>query len=133
MARAGEVTCKFTARIERQQDRYVLEIPESEIEFGTLTPGDICRISVQVTDKRAEERVQPKREAGGPPAPVSVGERLTVEIEDMGDEGDGITRVKHGYVLFVPDTEPGDEVTVEIQNTGPSYGFAEVVEEGTRE
>lgn len=58
-------------------------------------------------------------------APIAVGEQLTVRIEDRGSEGDGVTHVD-GFTLFVPDTEPGDEVTVEVTDVKPRFGFAEV-------
>jgi 23S rRNA (uridine2552-2'-O)-methyltransferase len=58
-------------------------------------------------------------------APIEVGEQLRVRIEDRGSEGDGVAHVD-GFTLFVPDTEPGDEVTVEVTDLKPSFGFAEV-------
>ena len=42
-------------------------------------------------------------------APVKVGEELDVKIEAVGEKGDGIAKVK-GFVLFVPNTNEGDEV-----------------------
>jgi predicted RNA-binding protein with TRAM domain len=58
---------------------------------------------------------------------VSVGDRLDVEIEDVGEQGDGIARVERGYVVFVPDASLGDRVTIEITRTQENFGFAEVV------
>ncbi len=60
-------------------------------------------------------------------APVRPGDGLEVEIEDVGREGDGIVKVE-GYTLFVPDTEPGDVVQVEVTDVKPRFGFAELVE-----
>ena len=45
----------------------------------------------------------------------------------MGDQGDGIARVDRGYVVFVPDTELGDRVTVRITETRENVAFSEVV------
>jgi predicted RNA-binding protein with TRAM domain len=122
-----DVDCKFTGKIEHDNGRFVIEIPQSEVQFGTLEEGDICRISIN------KQSASPESKRGGSSnehfsPPVSVGERRTVEIEDMGDQGDGITRVDRGYVLIVPETEVGDEVTVEVESTNPNYGFATVVE-----
>ncbi|MFP4632464.1 MAG: SAM-dependent methyltransferase [Halobacteriales archaeon] len=46
-------------------------------------------------------------------APVRVGDVVEVEVESEGDEGDGVARVE-GFVVFVPDTEAGDDVEVEV-------------------
>ncbi|PSP78407.1 23S rRNA (uridine(2552)-2'-O)-methyltransferase [Halobacteriales archaeon QS_1_68_20] len=57
-------------------------------------------------------------------APVEVGEELTVAVEAVGDEGDGIAEVE-GFTVFVPDAESGDEVEVRIEAVKPRYAFAE--------
>ena len=46
-------------------------------------------------------------------APVEVGKEYDVEIEDVAKKGDGIARVE-GFVIFVPETKVGDQVTVVI-------------------
>ncbi|ADY00324.1 deoxyribonuclease [Vulcanisaeta moutnovskia 768-28] len=43
--------------------------------------------------------------------------------------GDGIARVK-GFVIFVPNTKPGDKVKVKITRVGRSYAVAEITQEG---
>ena len=58
-----------------------------------------------------------------PVLPVKKGDRVTVEIEDMGHSGDGVARYL-GYVLFVPFTAPGDEAEVEVISTGSRFGRA---------
>jgi 23S rRNA (uridine2552-2'-O)-methyltransferase len=60
-------------------------------------------------------------------APVREGDELTVTIEDVGDEGDGIAKV-NGFTVFVPETEVGDEVNVRITDLRARFGFAERVE-----
>ena len=60
--------------------------------------------------------------------PVEEGEQRTVEIEDLGDQGDGITRVERGFVVIVPDSKQGERVTVEITDVQRNVAFAEVVE-----
>lgn len=57
-------------------------------------------------------------------APVSVGDELTVTIEDEGGEGDGIAQVE-GFTVFVPETEVGDEVSIEVTDVKPRFAFAE--------
>ncbi|MFD1513178.1 23S rRNA (uridine(2552)-2'-O)-methyltransferase [Halomarina rubra] len=60
-------------------------------------------------------------------APVREGDELDVEIQDVGSEGDGIAKVE-GFTLFVPDTEAGETVTVEVTDIKARFGFAERVE-----
>ena len=60
-------------------------------------------------------------------APVSEGKTYTVKIEDIAKKGDGIARIE-GYVIFVPDTVAGEEVTIKINRVLPKYAFATVVE-----
>jgi 23S rRNA (uridine2552-2'-O)-methyltransferase len=57
-------------------------------------------------------------------APVSEGETVEVTIDATGEDGDGIAYVE-GYTIFVPDTSVGDEVTIEIGDVKPRYGFGE--------
>ena len=59
-------------------------------------------------------------------APVRAGDRVQVTVEDIGSEGDGVAKVS-GFTLFVPDTEAGDTVTVEVTEVKPRFGFAEVL------
>ncbi len=60
-------------------------------------------------------------------APVRVGDQLDVEIVDIGDEGDAIAKVED-FTLFVREGEEGDELTVEVTDVKPRYGFAAPVE-----
>jgi predicted RNA-binding protein with TRAM domain len=48
-----------------------------------------------------------------PAAPVEVGKEYDVKIEDIAREGDGIGRVE-GFVIFVPGTQVGDQVKIQI-------------------
>jgi len=61
--------------------------------------------------------------------PVAEGETLQLDIEDVGDQGDGLARVGPGYVVFVPDTEIGQQPLVRIETVRENFAFAEVVEE----
>ncbi|PSQ15260.1 23S rRNA (uridine(2552)-2'-O)-methyltransferase [Halobacteriales archaeon QS_8_69_26] len=60
-------------------------------------------------------------------APVRVGDRLEVDVEDEGSEGDGVATVE-GFTLFVPDAEAGETVSVEVTDLKPRYGFAERID-----
>lgn len=65
---------------------------------------------------------------GGGVAPVKVGEELDVKIEGVGEKGDGIAKVK-GFVLFVANTNEGDEVRVRVTRVLRKVGFADVIGE----
>ncbi len=47
------------------------------------------------------------------PAPVEAGKEYDVKIEDIAREGDGIARIE-GFVIFVPETQVGDQVKIQI-------------------
>lgn len=59
-------------------------------------------------------------------APVATGESYTVEIVDMGDEGDGIARID-GFTVFVEGADVGDTVDIEVTAVKPRFAFARVV------
>lgn len=65
-------------------------------------------------------------------APVKVGEKYEVEINDIGQKGDGITKVKN-FVIFVPNTKKGDKVKIRIKEVRGRVAFGEVVKEETLE
>ncbi|WP_254525615.1 TRAM domain-containing protein [Natrinema caseinilyticum] len=125
--KSPELVCKFAGKIEKRGTDHLIEIPDTEIDYGSLSAGDIVRVSIETTEQDVTET--PQEKSTGPVPPVREGETLTVEIEDRGDQGDGIARVDRGYVLIVPETEPGDEATVRVTQTNPSYGFAQTVNE----
>lgn len=52
---------------------------------------------------------------------------VTVKIEDMSSEGQGIGRV-NGYALFIKDAMIGDEVRAKIMKAKKQYAFARLVE-----
>jgi 23S rRNA (uracil1939-C5)-methyltransferase len=56
-------------------------------------------------------------------APVSVGDRLDLDVESLAPGGEGVAR-HEGYVIFVPDTAPGDRVRAKLITVRPNYGRA---------
>jgi Predicted RNA-binding protein, contains TRAM domain len=66
-----------------------------------------------------------QQEFEGPP--VEEGEQRDVEIEHLGDQGDGIAKVERGYVVIVPETTTRDRVTVEMQQVRENVAFAESI------
>jgi len=72
------------------------------------------------------------RRGFGPKPPVNQGDVLEVEIEAVGEKGDGIAR-KDGFVLFVPGVKEGDRVKVKVTRVLRKVGFAEVVGDSAEE
>jgi len=126
-----QLRCLYSATVEEQGDSYVVEVPEQEVRLGDLQQGETYRVAVLPSpsnDEANDTDTDPERERGPPKPPVEEGEERTVEIEDIGDQGDGITRVERGFVVIVPDTEQGERVTVEITDVRENVAFAEVIE-----
>jgi predicted RNA-binding protein with TRAM domain len=126
-----QLRCLFSANIEEQDESYVIKVPEQEIRVGDVAEGETYRVAVlpsPSTDEGEEAHAESKRERGPQTPPVEEGEQRTVEIEDIGEQGDGIARVERGFVVIVPDTEDGERVTVEITDVRENVAFAEVVE-----
>lgn len=129
----------FSARVEERDGSPVLRLPERELDLGTLSIGETYRVAVldgpetensSTNEGESTNRGSSSDRTRGRPSeepPVETGDRLDVEIEDVGEQGDGVARVGPGYVVFVPDAGLGDRVTIEITGTRENFGFAEVV------
>nr|WP_241430841.1 TRAM domain-containing protein [Halalkalicoccus jeotgali] len=105
-----------------------IEIPKELVEQGTVAPGEVYQIAVLPTKTKDAADDTSSSPAEGPEPPVNEGEIRTVTIDTLGDQGDGITRIERGYVVIVPDAEPDEEVTVEIDTVQSNVAFASVVE-----
>jgi predicted RNA-binding protein with TRAM domain len=151
------LACLYTGRVESRGDDYVVTVPASEIEHGSVSEGETYRIAVldragpdeeSTADADAASVPDADGSSGGTPSddgqrptsrgaagavqpdpPVSEGEVRDVTIETLGDKGDGIAKIERGYVVIVPDAEPGEEPTVEITSVRENVSFANVVDE----
>jgi len=132
----------FSTTIEAHDERYVIEIPRSEVENDAVTPNETYRVGVLEQHEAGETPDdQPKQTeseradtpSDSPAPPVDEGEIRDVMIESVGDQGDGIAKVERGYVVIVPDAEPGDEPTVEIEEVQQNVAFASVIGDDSRE
>jgi len=143
------LTCLFTAELEPDGDGgYVVSVPKRELEHGTVTAGETYRVAmidrkttetntdggVAETDPTSERQLtreteQPPTTSSASGPPVSEGDVREVTIETLGDKGDGIAKIERGYVVIVPDSEPGDQPTVEITSVRENVSFANVIEE----
>ncbi|MCL9815280.1 TRAM domain-containing protein [Natranaeroarchaeum aerophilus] len=124
-----QLHCLFSGTVEETDGSYTVEVPEHEVQVGDLQEDETYRVVLlpsltdEVTDGN-ESHSQDESEPAQPP--VKEGEQRTVEIEGLGDQGDGITRVERGFVVIVPDTERGERVVVEITDVKETVAFAEV-------
>ena len=59
--------------------------------------------------------------------PINEGEVYTGIVENVGEKGDGVLRIK-GFVLFVPGVEKGDYVKVKATKVLAKVSFGELIE-----
>lgn len=81
----------------------------------------------EIEDVEDTEESQEQEESEDFDKPVSEGDIVEVEIDDLGSKGDGIARVE-GFVVFVPGGEVDETYDVEITSVGNKFAFAEIAE-----
>ena len=126
-----QLQCLFSGTVDERNGSYVVEVPEQEIRLGGLQADETYRVAVlplSATNGANNTDADPQPEQAPQTPPVEEGEQRTVEIEDIGDQGDGITRVERGFVVIVPDTKQTERVTIEITDVRENVAFAEVIE-----
>jgi predicted RNA-binding protein with TRAM domain len=137
-----ELLAVFNTSITEKDGSYILELPETEVDAGAISSGEVCKVALIDATSEDEHGQHPSRprQAGVDPEhppvasespkekqpPVSVGERHQVYIAGLGDQGDGFATID-GFNIFVPNSSVGDTLEVEIQNVLDTYGFAEPV------
>ena len=126
---SDELLCLFSAEIETDGDRYVVELPRREIETGTVEPGTVSRVALISQTSETESDDSDESTDQGPQPPVDEGEIRYVEIEDLGKQGDGIARVERGYVIIVPGAEVGERVKIEVSEVKSNFAVGEIIEE----
>jgi predicted RNA-binding protein with TRAM domain len=125
-----ELRCLYAAQVEEESGSYRLVVPDQEVEQGTVKAGETYRVAILPSSETSTAETQPEAKPDQSPQtpPVEEGERREVEIEDIGEQGDGITRVERGFVVIVPETDQGERVTIEITDVRENVAFADVVE-----
>ena len=130
---SDDLLCLYSATVDQQGDSYVLEVPEQEIQNGDLSDDEVYKVALIATSpdgtettRDSSEREQPAESEPGPP--VDEGDIRKVEIEGLGDQGDGVGKIEGGYVVIVPETEPGDTVTAEMKTVRENFAIAEVIQ-----
>lgn len=132
-----QLECLFSASVDQQDGSYRIEVPRSELEEGTITAGETYRVAIVPSTPRSDDTETQQQPDGASSSdsptqqspPVEPGDIRDVTIESLGDQGDGIATIDRGYVVIVPETDPGDEVTIEIEQTKENVAFARVRED----
>jgi predicted RNA-binding protein with TRAM domain len=62
----------------------------------------------------------------GKPAPVETGKEYEVDIKEVSRRGEGLARIQ-GFVVFVPNTKPGDHVKIKIKDVRSRFAQGEVI------
>jgi predicted RNA-binding protein with TRAM domain len=130
MGLSDDVLCMFSAEIDKQADSYVISVPDRELTLGDLTQETSYGVAIfshSAPQTTPVNETTLTRERERPKPPVEVGDHQTVDIEDIGEEGDGIARVERGYVVVVPETELNERVEIEITDVTPTVAFGEVI------
>lgn len=111
------------AELKEQSGSYIIEVPNRELQQGDLHDGEMYKVALlpALTAKK-----EPNQTWDTSRPPVQKGDVREVEIEAIGQQGDGIAKVERGYVVIVPETKVGDEVTVEITNVTENFALGEV-------
>lgn len=121
--------CLYSAEVTSSGESIEIEVPKRELEKGNLEIGEIYTIAIIDRSEKTESQTgsleSPDSASQDPP--VSEGDIRIVDIEGVGEQADGITRVERGFVVIVPETEAGDTVEIEIQAVNETVAFAKVV------
>jgi len=138
---SDNLLCLYSARVTEESDTYTIEVPKREIRQENIQSGETYRVAIVSTpvdqsdpETDTESKEPPISDSSSPQSrdaptrpPVSEGETREVEIENLGDQGDGIAKIDRGYVVIVPDTEVGERVTVRLDEVRENVAFAEVL------
>ena len=125
-----KLLCLFSAEIESDDGRYVVEVPRREIDSGSIESNGTYRVAL-ISGESVETTAgseASERPSDEPQPPVEEGEVRYVEIEDLGKQGDGIARVERGYVIIVPGAEVGERVKIEVAEVKSNFAVGEVLE-----
>ncbi len=137
MKSSQELRSLFSAPVKETADSYIIELPRSEIDGGSVDGDETYQVALLSTGKssakdgspsESPDRASSTKESEHRNPPVSEGEERIVEITELGDQGDGLTYVERGFVVIVPETEVGERVRIHIETVHETVAFGEVVE-----
>ena len=134
-----DLVCLYSATIDTEGDSYTIEVPKREIRQNQIDPTETYRVAL-LASKQPDSKTAtttptttPTTDSETPSPspteqpPVTEGEVIEVEIETLGDQGDGIAKIGPGYVIIVPKTAVGERVAVRIETAKANVAFGEVV------
>jgi predicted RNA-binding protein with TRAM domain len=58
--------------------------------------------------------------------PVEEGKEYEVDVQELSRRGDGLAKIE-GFVVFVPNTKPGDHVTIRVTQVRDRFAIAEKI------
>lgn len=134
----------FSATVREDDGAYTIELPPGEIAHEGVVPGRTYRVAILESPGTPAEDGQASgtgsgsggsrtdRQQGPPRPPVEEGEVREVTVETLGDQGDGIAKVERGYVVIVPEAQPGEQPVVEIEQVRRNVAFAKVIDPDER-
>jgi predicted RNA-binding protein with TRAM domain len=131
---SDKLLCLFSERVRSEDGTYVIEVPQREIEKGSIDVDETYRVALISRDRAETEETEAEggtstAPSSEPQPPVEVGEIRYVEVEDIGKQGDGIARVERGYVIIVPGAEIGERVKIEITEVKSNFAVGEIIDE----
>lgn len=123
MTEDSEFDESFVAEAENpeefEEDAETVEEVDAPVEVEEDETEDFAEADSETTEDSQDDEDFDK--------PVSEGEFVEVDVEDLGSKGDGIAR-KEGFVIFVPGGEVGESYEVEVTSVGRKFAFAEIAE-----
>ena len=130
---SAEMLTLFSAEIDTDEGPPSVTVPEQELTVGELDADTSYRVAIypmagHSPSNSHDSSSNSQRSQETSPPPVEQGDTREVEVEDVGDQGDGIARLGPGYIVFVPDAGIGDRVKINITEARENFAFAEVVE-----
>jgi len=58
--------------------------------------------------------------------PVEEGKEYEVDVQELSRRGDGLAKIE-GFVVFIPNTKPGDHVTIRVTQVRDRFAIAEKI------
>lgn len=104
-----------------------VQVPRDGPNHGTLGADRTYRVAVFPSDGASPPDIA-REGTTSRGQPVTMGEGREVTTETTGDRGDGIAKDDRGYVVIVPEADPGETVAVEIESVRSNVAFATVRE-----
>ncbi|MEA5409863.1 deoxyribonuclease [Haloarculaceae archaeon H-GB2-1] len=101
---SDRLRCLFSAEIEEDEGSYRIEVPKQEVSLGAVRADQTYRVALVPVGSNGESASNdddtPAKSAQGPP--VDEGDVREVDVDSIGEQGDGIARVERGSSSSCP-------------------------------